>query len=148
MSKRGQTERLKPFALSRERTLELIRVVAELVTSPEDLPRIPEGFLRPDMAKAMRRTTPDHKDLLATNRWHSWAADVELRNRGNFAKVLWACHELRAWRNEPEFSELGQPLSHALVRFGGRGDVPESAVERRQMVEAWTHPRQRTAVAA
>lgn len=30
----------------------------------------------------------------------------------------------------------------------GRGDVPESAIERRQMVEAWAHPRQRVEVAA
>ncbi len=145
MSRReSNPERMRdPFALPRERTLELVRDVAATVTAPEDMPRKPAGFLTAGQAADMRRANPEADDLRATNMWHTWAGDVEQRNRKRFASLLWACHELRAWRGEDEFNELGQPLSHALVRFGASGQVPECPVERRQMVEEWRHPRQR-----
>lgn len=144
----SEIERMQAFHLERDRVLELVRDVSETVVSPEPEPRIPAGFLDAQAAASIRKGGEWSQDLAATNEWHKWADDVVQRNRKAYSSLLWACHELRAFRGEAVFNELGVPLTHALVRYGNSDNVPESAVDRRALVEAWQPGQRAERVAA
>lgn len=137
-------ERFESAALDREQTLAAIRDVAEHVCEPEPEPRLAHDALPPATYHQRRseNTLEPSPQAAKTAAYLHWRAQVAQRNRGALSGLLWACNALRAFRDEPVFRELGQPLSFALVRFGvSNGHVPASAVERRAMVEAYGTPR-------
>lgn len=144
----SEIERMQAFHLERDRVLELVRDVSETVVSPEPEPRKPAGFMGPDMAEQLRKGGEWSQDLAATNEYHRLSDEAKQRNRRSYGSLLWACHELRSFRDTPHFGKLGVPLTHALVRFGNADNVPESAVDRRALVEAWQPGQRAQRVAA
>lgn len=143
MSERTNTPtKFAPSADGPEGTLDNIRAVVETILGPESAPNTPPGLLREDQLDEHR--TLGSEDYTATMRYHLWAGDVMGRNRRALGSLLWACDELRQFRGEPEFSELGAPLTLALSRFGV-SDVPTTGLGRRQIVEAWTSRREQLA---